>query len=238
MLKRKNIKTCLLLILFLSFKVLLYAQKSNTLVKDYYSNVNQSLKNNLNSSDFRDIDIEKSYSLKLESSRSLLLLIPFKKKSISADFIALKTDSLGNCLGGSIIHVKNSTNRNTDTFYIHNLQRTKNQVVFLNSWSDLKKNKNVSKDQNTEILDPVILLSCTKDECLYYLNVFALLNPAQITKSGDEFVVKPTGITSGEFGTFSEYLNINQNASLSSIIKVEFEHPENLPAIDLKKELN
>jgi hypothetical protein len=238
---------------FLLFTILLNISAFGQMPDIYSATVNANiftyLRNNFSKDSIRHMDLSESYFLRFDSGRHYVLRIPFKGKSITTDFIALQTDSLGNCSAGSIVHLyKGETNNPyTDTFYIYNLQRTKKWIVFSTMPAWMKRVKDtafkeniIPATKNTAITDPAVILSCSVTECTYYVNVFAILHPDKIEKDGDDFGVPPTGWTSGGFGTYSEYFNINlsrQNFLTPVADKIEFERPENLPAIDLKNEL-
>ncbi len=239
---------------FLLFTILLNTSAFGQMPDIYSATVNANictyLRNNFSKDSIRHTDFSESYFLRFDSGRHYVLRIPFKEKSITTDFIALQTDSAGNCSAGCIVHLyKGETNNPyTDTFYIYNLQRSKKWVVFstMPAWMvpdrDTSHAKDITvKNVNPVLSDPVIILSCSPTECTYYLNVFAIINPDKIEKNDGEFGVPPTGWTSGGFGTFSEYFDIKltrQNFLEPALDKIEFERPENLKGIDIKKVFN
>ena len=229
---------------FLSCLTIFYAtaQVDNDFETNYNLKVLKYLKENISQGDKKNKDYDNSYKLRIGDSAFFFLRIPFIDKPITTDFIVLKTDSFGNCLKGSIIHIVKSKINNPylDTLIVYNLIRDKKWVVYN---TEPKKIKKVEINK-TKVLDPVLISSYEGPNLtsVIYLNLFAILNPDSIEfmKDGGGFGVSPCGETSGGFGTYSFYFNVNLNKNnfLTPVAdKIEFERPENLSPIDLKKML-
>ena len=177
---------------------ILMAQSASILPQEYQINVVKFLKNNLSSVDYKAKNLDESYFLKFDSGRSYFLRIPFIEKSILTDFIALQTDSFGNCIRGSIVHFNRTKDDNlyTDTLFICNLERKQNKIIYFEPSGDLSKKKITSTNDKTVILDPVVILGSDKTKIYYYFNVLAILNPLNIEpmKEGG-FGIAPSGLT-------------------------------------------
>jgi hypothetical protein len=218
----------IILIMFGSIKM--YGQQQEKFLNmDFLVNVSRFLRNNLNEVDKKQSNIDEAYYLKLANENLYFLRIPFKGKPIVTDFIALETDSSGNCYKGSIVHIEkvNKKNAYLDTLIIYNLKRDENWVVYCSNPTTL----NSDKINNKKELDPV-MLPASSNGTLWYLdlNIFAILNPVTIEpmQDGSGFGVGPAGKTSGGFGTYSFYFDANLDMSnfLPPVAdKIEFERP-------------
>ncbi len=200
---------------------------------NFLIHISNFLKTSIDSNDKRQSSIDQAYFLKLEQKSSYFLRIPFKNKSITTDFIALEMDSNFIPSKGSIVHIIKNINGYSylDTVNIYTLKREKKWTVYLNNDSKTFKNNKLEK---SKVLDEVIVTG-SNDGKLWSLNlnIFAILNPGTIEPMQDNtgFGVKPSGGTSGGFGTYSYYFDANLSANnfLPPVAtKVEFERPEGL----------
>lgn len=192
----------------------------------FIHNVSSFLIKNLKNTDNKQRELFEAYYLQLANTH-LFLRIPFKNKPITTDFIAVEIDSVGNCYRGSIVHINMSTKNYThlDTVIIYTLNREKNWIIHTAIPS--------GKNQVKVALDPVIIHRYDNNDItkpFLLLNTTALLNPAKIalTENEDGFGIAPAGKTSGDFGTYSFYMNaaLNRDNFLPPVAeKIAFEQP-------------
>lgn len=74
----------------------------------YLQNVKTALKDSLTTSDFSNLDFTKAIINRVDSVSLYFLRVPFKEKSITSDFVIVKTDKEGRVDGGKIIHLEGS----------------------------------------------------------------------------------------------------------------------------------
>lgn len=215
----------------------------NTSHEIYLKNVNAYLKANLTSEDYSRINLQMGNISLIESDSSYFFRLPFKDKSVQTDFIALQTDSLGNCSKGNIIHyeIPDASLPANKTVLINNLQRNRN-------WKfDLAKPvfRETKSESTLVVMIPTlenVTIVCYRHSTNGYTqftldNISFLLNPSSAVPmpggggGGGGYGVPSAGNTSGDFGTFGNYLNSEDGI----VDKVEFERPESEPAIDINK---
>jgi hypothetical protein len=75
----------------------------------YIRNVQTSLKDDMQSADYADLDFTRSVLTKVDSAGLYLLRVPYKGKTVGTDFVLVKTDKEGRVEMGKIIHLEGKT---------------------------------------------------------------------------------------------------------------------------------
>ena len=105
----------ILMLLFSSCKKEIDTPKTlSNFNSSFFQMVRSELKDSLSSNDYLAIDTLQLYKSKNAQSDDYFVRIPFRNKQIAADFVLLKTDSLGNIREGKIIHVDKANKENTN----------------------------------------------------------------------------------------------------------------------------
>lgn len=233
---------------FVSMTLLLGCKKDSNLIQpaskqtseqSYLNKVNALLKKKLTVEDYSRIDLPKANISLINNNANYFIRVPFKNAAVKTDFIALQTDTLGNFDNGKIIHyeIPDTLLPANKKVLITDFDRTKTWMFnFL---------KPSLKEAKSEVVIIIPLLDDVTIVC--YLpnpsvvgsftqfsldNINFLLNPSSATQTSNGiYGVPPAGNTSGNFGTYSNYMN-NANGIVN---KIEFERPENEPAADINK---
>ncbi|CAN5295362.1 hypothetical protein BH11BAC5_BH11BAC5_43280 [soil metagenome] len=190
------------------------AQRQQEKFRDmkFCGNILRSLSPRLNDEDRKNIDLDKAYYLEMENTNHYFLRIPFKERPINSDFIGLEMDSLGNCKKGSIVHRNKGKlpkfSEYADSFVIYSLNRAAKRVVFITPMKALSD----SGATKEKVLDPAMLISNDQKLNLsVHLNMASILNPEklELMEGGYGFGIAPAGETSGGFGTYSYYFDVD-----------------------------
>lgn len=95
-----------LLITLLTLTFIGCKKEINNNPEDYLTNVKRGLTDSLSRNDFENLDFTKSFLTRVDSVKLYVLRIPFKGKSISEDFVAVKTNVEGKIEHGRIVHLE------------------------------------------------------------------------------------------------------------------------------------
>jgi len=72
--------------------------------QQFFNNVQKQLKDSLSAGDYAKINFSRIFKSKDAQSRHYFVRIGLLNKDLATDFILLRTDSLGNVIGGKLIH--------------------------------------------------------------------------------------------------------------------------------------
>jgi len=143
-------------------------------VQQFFSNIQNKLKDSLSASDYNKVNFSQIYKSKDVQSNHYFIRIGLLNKSFATDFILLQTDSLGNVTGGKLIHVdKEKLNKRKDKkfngrFIISSLNRqhTNTQEVVNGKWKSTtgatamaKPEEEAEEPAGEQILPDVVVTS-------------------------------------------------------------------------------
>lgn len=133
------------------------ASNTSQLQIDYLTKVKGHLRDSMQSYDFTTVNFTTAYQSRDVNSKNYFLRLGINNKTISTDFILLKTDSLGNLIKGKIVHVNKTSskqagvNTNNYAFTVSSLNRKSvNYISNTDSHNDLKEEEEPVGEQTLE----------------------------------------------------------------------------------------
>ncbi|CAN5295300.1 hypothetical protein BH11BAC5_BH11BAC5_43270 [soil metagenome] len=215
---------------------------TESLKLNYKNNVSAYLKARLSEEDFKSLDLVSMKISAYQNGDSNFIKIPFQRKSIKTDFIAIQSDTVGICKIATIVHFEIP-----DTSLPAYKKITINSLSRAQTWNfDFTKNNN--RNSTTSQKDLIAEIPLMEDvTVIAYLpktggftqfafdNILFLLNPnGASAMPGGGLGMPAVGVLSGGFGDYGNY----SDPTSGGIKKLEFERPESEPAADINRIFN
>lgn len=215
---------------------------NESLKVNYQNNVSAYLKAKLSEEDFQNLDLVNMKISAYQNGDSNFIKIPFQRKSVTTDFIAIQSDTFGTCKIGTIVH-----------FEIPDIDFPAYKKITINSLRrDQKWNFDFTKDNHRspsaahkDLVAEVPLLENVT--VIAYLpktggftqfafdNILFLLNPNGASAMPDGGLGMPAvGTLSGGFGDYGNY----SDPTNGGVAKLEFPRSTNEVAVDINRIFN
>ncbi|MGN6402600.1 MAG: hypothetical protein ACTHMD_19230, partial [Flavisolibacter sp.] len=220
----------------------------------YIENVKTSLRDNLSSSDYNDLDFAKAVLSKADSVQLYFLRIPFNRKKLENDFVLLQISKVGKVQRGKIIHLEGGQRRQDQNItwngsvIISSLSRKEvlSSAVtdgYIEAFHKATANTRLNSMMAPDVLPEIVVVAYTSGGVSYadwvWLQSFFYQSMDYGSGSGGGDYGSYYGSLDGSYGggggTYSGSTDPTYGVQTESMLEFEPEYVYSLTGIDLTK---